>query len=298
TFYGKWTKSALGHNTVVVDSEDMTTSGLVRDGGNMDVFASDNEQVQVTRASQEAAYSQTDEYSREPWMIQFPNSENNEGYVLDLFRVSGGDRHEYTLQGDANHDATFETDLELTDYGPYLLPEGVEVREPETETDYGDAEGHYYGYIYVRDVKQTVLEDERYDLNLVTEDDDGEEKGKMKITGLVDEGENELFVGESPSLRATRVEGQSMDTNDEAVKYTMPKMVLRREGTDLKSQFVTAMEPYTNDADPRIENIERLDLDQSVEGDLAVKITYGDTTDIVLSSLDPDQPLTVGDITL
>src|SRR5699024_4914655 len=87
-------------------------------------------------------------------------------------------------------------------------------------------------------------------------------------------------------------------TNDEAVKYTMPKMVLRREGADLQSEFITAMEPYINDADPRIENIEKLDLDQSVEGDLAVKITYGDTTDIVLSSLDPDQPLTVGDITL
>ena len=41
--------------------------------------------------------------------------------------------------------------------------------------------------------------------------------------GLVEPGQNQLFIGESPSLRATRVEGTSKDNND-IVKYMMPKM--------------------------------------------------------------------------
>ncbi|OAK67883.1 heparinase II/III domain-containing protein [Lederbergia galactosidilytica] len=297
TFYRQWTNSTLAHNTVVVDSEDANTSGQAEHGGNIDVFAAENDQVQIMRANYDTAYSQTDEFSREPWFIQFPGAENNEGYVLDLFRVSGGDRHEYTLQGDANHDAEFETDISLRDYGPYLLPEDVEVHEPETEMDKGNAEGHYYGYIYVRDVKQADLTDGRYDVTLVTEEE-GQTKANMKITGIVEPGENHLFLGKSPSLRATRLHGTTMDTNNQAVKYMMPKMVLRREGNDLTSHFVTAMEPYADGANPRIENIEKLAPDQASEGAIAVKVTYGDITDIIVSLPDSNQEFIVDDITL
>src|SRR5690606_38704018 len=118
------------------------------------------------------------------------------------------------------------------------------------------------------------------------------------ITGLVDPGSNELFIGESPSLRATRLQGTSMDNNNEAVKYMMPKMVLRREGTDLTSHFIPVMEPYTSQSAPQIEQIERLQPEQSVEGDLAAQVSYGDTSDIILSSAHPDQPLVVDDMIL
>ncbi len=297
TLYRQWTNSTLAHNTVVVDSSDSSASDISKHGGNIDVFVPLNEEIQVMRANQDMAYPQTDEYSREPWLIKFPDSENNAGYILDIFRVSGGNCHEYTLQGDANHDAIFETDICLSDYGPYLLPEGVKVTEPEIETDKGDAEGHYYGYIYVRNVKHANVEDGRYKLTLSTEEK-GQEKAKLNIMGLVEPGQNQLFIGESPSLRATRVEGTSKDNNDEAVKYMMPKMVLRREGEDLTSNFVTVMEPYVNEETPRIENIERLTPDRSSKGDIAVKVTYGNTTDIILSSLNPEEPLVVDDITL
>src|SRR5699024_6700238 len=254
-----------------------------------------NDRIQVTRASQKKAYPQTDEYLREPWLIEFSDSMDGDGYVLDLFRVSGGDRHEYTLQGDANHDASFESDISFENYGPYLLPEGDEVQETEGERDYGSAEGHYYGYIYVRDVEKTDITDGKYDLTLVTEDEH-EEKAKMKITGLVGQGNHELFIGMSPSLRATRLHGRAMDNNVEAVKYMMPKMVLRSEGTNLNSQFITAIEPYNSE--PRIERIEKLNIDEGSYGDIAVQITYGNRTDIILSSLNEDTPLIVGDMVL
>ncbi|KRG11593.1 hypothetical protein ACA29_16575 [Lederbergia galactosidilytica] len=89
-----------------------------------------------------------------------------------------------------------------------------------------------------------------------------------------------------------------MDTNNQAVKYMMPKMVLRREGNDLTSHFVTAMEPYADGANPRIENIEKLAPDQASEGAIAVKVTYGDITDIIVSLPDSNQEFIVDDITL
>src|SRR5690606_36517984 len=105
-----------------------------------------------------------------------------------------------------------------------------------------------------------------------------------------------LYLGRSPSLRSIRLSGSAMDNNDEAVKYTMPKLVHRREGTDLQSTFVTVLEPYEG-YESRIEAIDRLVLDQAPSGAVAVQVTYGDTTNIILSNPGhPDQPVIVGDI--
>ncbi|MDF2717918.1 MAG: Heparinase II/III-like protein, partial [Paenibacillus sp.] len=288
--------STMGHNTVVVDSKDMKIDNVSKHGGKIELFAPAG-QVQVMRADQKEAYSGLDQYSREPWFVSFPGAQGGEGYVVDLFRISGGSRHEYTLQGDANRDSAFVTDMTTEPYGPYLLPPGTPVVEPEQFNDKGSAGGHYYGYISVKDVKKAQLPSDRYDLTLVTSEN-GTEKAKMKITGLLEPGSNELYLGRSPSIRSTRLSGSKMDTNDEAVKYNMPKLVLRRDGSSLKSTFITAMEPYRT-AGPRIETIDRLQLSSGPEGAVAVKVTYGNTTDILISSPGaPNIPVIVDDITM
>ncbi|TNJ64932.1 hypothetical protein FE784_18045 [Paenibacillus hemerocallicola] len=297
SIYRYFALSTMSHNTVVVNSSNMNVNSTAKHGGNVETFVPDSGSFQTTRASYESAYPVTDEYSREPWFIPFADGTGEQGYVLDLFRVSGGSRHEYTLQGDANRDAYFETDLTLDDYGPYLLPPGTTVVQPTTNSSPGSAEGHYPGYIYVRDVKEAELTGDRYDVTLVTETA-GTPGAKMNITGFLESGSNELYLGRSPSLRSIRLNGSSMDNNDEVVKYTMPKLVLRRDGTDLKSTFVTVMEPYRGD-DSRLEVIEKLVPTSAPEGAVAVKVVYGDTTDIMLSNPNhPTTPLVVGDITL
>ncbi|MCU6708892.1 heparinase II/III family protein [Paenibacillus sp. J5C_2022] len=299
SLHRQWTRSTLGHNTVVVDSMDASSSGQAIHGGNIDSFIDNSDGVQLLRASQLTAYNQTDEYSREPWLIPFLGDLDDQGgYVLDLFRVYGGNRHEYTLQGDANRDAEFESDLNFAAYGPYLLPAGVNVQEATIEDDKGSAEGHYYGYIGVRDVQRTTLEDEQYELTLSTKQGN-EQLAKLKITGLLESGAaNQLFIGKSPSVKATRTLGTSMDNNNEAVKYFMPKMVLRREGVNLQSNFVHVMEPYAADEQPLIEQIVKLEPAAGQPGDIAVAVSYGNVTDIILSSLNPDEPLIVDDMKL
>lgn len=296
--YRYFSISTIGHNTVVVNGRNMTIDGDSKHGGRIEQFVqSEGGSFQVMRASQEQAYPVTDEYSREPWLIAFPDN-SGKGYVLDLFRVSGGERHEYTLQGDANVDAYFTTSLTLEDYGPRLLPPGVEATEASTGSENGTAEGHYPGYIYVKDVKQAVLTGDRFDLTLKTYGEDGE-LAKLNVLGLLEDGSNELFLGRSPSIRSTRLGGSSMDNNDDVSQHDMPKLVLRREGSDLNSTFVTLLEPYGAEADARVEAIDRLVPDQAPSGAVAVQITYGNTTDIVLSNPHhPEELLLVDDIAM
>ncbi|MDF2661745.1 MAG: Heparinase II/III-like protein [Paenibacillus sp.] len=297
TFYRWFALSTMGHNTVVVDSANMVNSAQAKQGGNVEAFVTEGGLFQAMRADYASAYGVTEAYSREPWFVPFADGSGEQGYVLDLFRVKGGSRHEYTLQGDANRDAEFATGMPLTDYGPYLLPPGTKVELPVSNSDSGSAEGFYPGYIYVRDVKQAQLDGDQYAVTLVTERN-GTPQSKLNIFGLLEPGDNELYLGRSPSLRSIRMLGSSKDNNDEAVKYTMPKLVLRREGVNLSSTFTTVMEPYSDRA-ARIESVERLPLNGAPEGAVAVRVTYGDSTDILLSNPNhPEQPLTTGDVTM
>jgi hypothetical protein len=299
TKYRQFASSTIGHNTVVVDGKDMNMDGVSRHGGKIEQFIAGAGLFQVMKASEPVAYAETAEYSRELWLVPFAN-EPSQGYVLDLFRAAGGCRHEYTLQGDANRDALFATKLPLADYGPYLLPMGTMVQEPKDYYDFGSAGSHYSGYQYVRNVQQAGLHGDRYEVVLITKDNEGNEQAKLNITGLLEDGQNELYLGRSPSMRTTRLHGLSKESNDEAEKYDMPKLVLRREGSDLQSAFSTIMEPFRGSGGPRIQSIDRLHLAQAPDGAAAIRVAYGDITDILLSNpnYDGQQPVAVDDIVL
>lgn len=298
TKYRQFATSTIGHNTVVVDGQDMSLNDESRHGGHIEQFVTEAALFQAMRASEPGAYAQTTEYSRELWLVPFAN-EAGKGYVIDLFRVIGGHRHEYTLQGETNLDAWFATELPLTPCGPYLLPAGTKVQEPKDYYDFGSADGHYPGYQYVREVQLAELQSNPYEVTLVTKADDGTEQAKLSIKGLMEEGHDQLFLGRSPSVRTTRLHGIAKESNDETDTYSMPKLLLRREGADLQSTFITVMEPFHGVERPRIQAIKRLELEQAPAGAAAVQICYGDTTDIMLSNPhDTEQPLSVGDTVL
>lgn len=304
TRYRAWSVSTLGHNTVTVDSSDMKVA-TGADGGSVEVFDHLSEPVQVTRAEFGTAYPQTSRYQREVWSIELPGSQRHAGYLLDLFRVVGGKRHEFSLNGDANRDATMTAAVPMTTYedGKYLLPAGTTVVEPATEVESGTAQGHYYGYIFVRNVTTATLTDGRYDVTLATTLKGGAPGSKARILGQVTSGAagdvaTQLFLGTSPSFRATRVDGASGDTNDQVVKWSLPKLVLRRDGNDLRSNFVTVVEPYAGTATPQIAAVEALPHNGTAD-DLAVKVTHADgTVDIVLSRQNDSGSLSAGGVTL
>lgn len=302
--YRMYTTSTIGHNTVLVNSRNMEITDETRPGGRIDRFLPQTGLFQLMRASQTNAYEDVDEYSRELWAVPFPTNQSNSGgmYVLDIFRVVGGHRHEYVLQGDANKDAAFYTDFISRDYGQYLLPSGVQVREPTSQSDFGSAGVFYPGYMYVRDVKKIQPGGDRYEITLKTHDSflgRPISRMQMSITSLLDAGVHELYLGRSPSLRSTRLHGKSMDNNNEANKYDLPKLVLRRDGNNgLESTFVTLMEPYRGTDNPKINQLIRLPLEGAPQGAVAIKVKYGNTTDILISNPSPNQLVQFEDVTL
>lgn len=300
TFYRQWTVSTLGHNTVVVDGKDASIKDAGKPGGKLTAFNqfSATGDVQAMQAHQENAYPGISEYGREPWFIGFNGTAGGPGYVVDLFRVAGGSKHEYTLNGDANRDAVITANVTLENYGPYLVNGSPAIIQPAQETDTGGtSDNQYYGYIYVKDVRKADVPDGSYELTMTTKSG-AVDKANMRIFGFAGGGNNQLFIGKSPSLRSTRVNGLNFDTNTEAVKYDMPKFILRKEGTDLSSQFIHVMEPYAAGADAVIESVEVLKSDETT-GEAVVAVSYGNTTDIILSSPNNGgQPLAVGDMTM
>lgn len=288
TFYRQWSVSTLGHNTVTVNGQDASLVGSAKNGGNIELFA-EAANVQMIRARQECAYSDVSHYSRELLFIGFEGAEAAEGYVVDLFRVSGGTRHEYALNGDANRDSEMTTNIALTDYGPYLVEGRPDIIEPKQETDYGGtSDNQYYAYAYVKEVRTAELPDGVYNMTLTTCDNNGEPStgAGLKVHGFAGPGHNRLFQGRAPSLRSTRLNGLEGDRNSEAILYSMPKWIVRREapdGADLHSQFVHVMEPYASDAYPAIERVEVIRSDETTN-EVVVTVSYGSVTDIIMSA--------------
>src|SRR5690606_16103278 len=145
--------------------------------------------LQIMRADYKDAYPGVDQYSREPWFIGFPSGDGTAGYIVDLFRVAGGNRHEYTLHSDANHSGVIQTDIPLDDYGPNLLIPGSNWTEATGQLENGSAEGNQYpGYIYMKDVQKADLEEGSYELDFVTYQEDSTEKQRLKVSGMVGAG--------------------------------------------------------------------------------------------------------------
>lgn len=299
-----WSQSSLSHNMVVVNARDVNHDDI-RQGGDLSIFAPNHDLIQVARAESTNAYPDiVDEYSREVWLIQRPDGES---YVVDVFRVSGGERHEYTLNGEALHDSSFHTSLELEDYGPYLLPEGIEVREPGTMREKGHAGGEYEAYLFVRDVGRAELPEGTYQLLLKGQEIDlpiqdlepkptGNDIAGLKITGFVEAGpDTELFLGKAPSKRTTRFsrETRSAAGREDLMRHWMPKMVLRRSGEDIASTFVHVFEPYGPDQEPSEAVVEHFHQD----GVEVIRIQGDDWEDWILSANEPTPgPVEIGPI--
>jgi hypothetical protein len=274
TRYRCWTLSTLAHNTVTVNGEDQEF-GSERNpsDGNLLMYLPGNDVFQAIEASGDRAYPDiTSTYRR---LILQIGISPEQTYYVDLFRVVGGHRHEYTIVGDANHDGTLDTSLDETPYGETLLPPGVTATLPTGESVKGHAEGHNLGYAFIREVRQATITEPWS----ATFNSQGEPSGSVRIHSLTNT-DGTLFSAVAPSIRRADEDDTKLDG------ITMPVLIHRREGEDLRSLFASILEPTQSNS--VIDQAERLALSTGTDQDIALKITTGSITDYVLSSTDVD----------
>jgi len=264
-----WTTCTLGHNTVVVNRTDQTTS---QSDGDLRWFFPDSRGVAVVEADGKRGYRNIeglDLYRR--MLVLIPVSEAD-AYVVDFFRVRGGTRHDWTLHGDADEDTTATCTLPLTGQRKWLLEDGEEWQEPTIE----GATFNPYGML--REMARGETDGPfEVDFRYVAE------PGRGLRVHVLAGGPAEVWLGRSPSVR--RMGQGAFGDMRKAYDFWMPHLLVRRQAeAPLHSLFAAVHEPF--EGQPFISRVERLELTPTEENAIALRVTHGKTVDTILSTLD------------
>ncbi len=281
TRYRPWTVSTLAHNTVVVDGREQYVRGNRGPSrGALLAYETTNDTVQWMEASGERAYpGLAREYRR---AVVLADAGDGNAYSLDIFRVRGGERHDWALHGSADRDGWISLDVPLEAFGPDML-KGVAVRLPEYEGDRGDAEGRNIAYVFVQNVSRGRVDDGlTLRLGLA-----GRRTGlRCHLPGI---SEADVFVGDAPSVRRTD------ENEDELDRYRMPVFLARRQGrAPLSSVFAAVYEPFSGSS--FIESVRQVNAD---DDSIALEVRHGGFVDhIVHRTAWRVEPLVVGNLSL
>lgn len=277
-----FTRSTMAMNTVVVNQENQyqgskqgETEERLFTNGEISLYEPGLSSVAATEVYSNYSYNTTSRYQR----INILNTSDEEHpYLIDLFRVTGGETHDYILHGSTQFDETATSSLELEKINKEypLLPEGQTWTEP-TSMDDNRPDSNWYGMFRNMSTAQAQT---AYTVTFEAED----KSGLGTKIFLLDDGTSQVYLGESPhSYRDERPES----TPDEIYKYWRPSLVVRREAqpeTELDSLFVSVIEPLNGES--VIESIEKLPLQEEDVEHIALRITFKDgRQDTVLVNL-------------
>jgi hypothetical protein len=276
TIYRHWSRSTPAHSTVVVNESEQQTRG---DRCDLTLFDRVPQLLQTVEASGPAVYPRvTKTYQRQLVMIAVGPEQ---AYVVDVFRVAGGERHDWFLHGSADDDQTVSTSLELTATAGTLLGPGASFRLPRNEQESGDAGGRNIAYAFIRNLAMGQT-DEAWSATFRFKQ---ESPVQLRSTVLAQPGTT-VVVGEAPSIRRAREDDSKL--ND----FMRPVIVARRRGEDLHSAFVAVHEAHSGR--PLLHSVRRVAPAGGAAGDpVALVAAYADRYDVIILSAGPEQETTV-----
>ncbi len=250
-----WTSGTLSHNLVVVDEQNQATAPR---GSNLELFGL-APGVEMVQASGFGAYEQCDEYRRTCAQIQTPDGGH---YVVDFFRVEGGETHQYT----------FHCNGSLVGMEPAQpAPEPVELSEAwsywvENSRAVTPNDSHTFTWEH---------EDVRLDL--------------MLLGGT--EAAQRMVIMDAPGWRTNSDARRGV----EPIQQILAENRAGEDGADLASRFAAVMVPYVGEASPVVSA--RLIESDPESGAMAVEVRLPGRTDYVISAKDQEQrrygPVTV-----
>ena len=279
-----WVDGTLSHNTVLVDGKQQLSNYT-----GTPLHFDDSGFVKMMDVDSSRSYESTDTYRRTSAMIRI---DDDSSYVVDLFRVAGGSKHEFSFHAgeSVNNDAAV-TGLNLTNQsGTYdgpgttfgVLPSGeISTRNP--------------GYYWLKDVatdsspaKQFSVDWNLLDTYNVLGNGGHAETGiHVKLTMLGGYNSVSLASGMPPQ--------KSVDS-----PKTYRYVVVKNEGSNLNSIFTSVIEPYRENSN--IASIEALPVTENGQtadssAVRAIKVTLKNgRTDYVVNALDNTRKYRVADL--
>jgi len=269
TAWRVWTTSSASHNTVAVDSRLQKSSGP---GGALQLYSPQPGPVQAIEAIQPGAYpGVVTEFRRR--LIQVRVSPDK-SYVVDVFRVQGGQQHEYFLHGSAWFPQTAEVSLPLQPVPGTLLGPDAQFELPRSEAVEGKApEGKQLAYAMFSNLRAADT-DEAF--SVTWRFSTGTETG-LRSTLLGQPG-SRVVLADTPQVRPAK------ESDEKLPDFLRPSLVVQRQGVPgLASTFVAIHEPFTGE--PYIRSVEA--LPSGADGAIVLAITHEAGTDHIVSSAVP-----------
>ncbi|HEY0666871.1 MAG TPA: heparinase II/III family protein [Sphingobacteriaceae bacterium] len=255
-----WSNNTISHNTVVVDAMKQSQNKP----GKLHGFFNSPFARSVDASS--PAYPQTSQYRRNLIMVDI---DENQSYTVDFFRVEGGKQHDYSLHGPPGVVATLN--------GTWTQKQQGTLAGPEVPTGhiYDNAMMSVKGYSGKFSSYQGSGFQHLFNVQRL-------EKGE----GLI---QYQHILDKNAQLRihvlpVNQQEVYIADAFDLPVKKThvLKYLVARRKSTsgeELKSTFVSVLEPYTSAA--YIQSAQLLTL---ITGSgTAVEVKRSNATDVIIS---------------
>ena len=224
TKYRSWATSTPAHSTVAVDEQDHATS---HQRCSLLLWEPKAGPAQVVEAESRLSYpGKVQEFRR---LVALVSVDAAHAYALDIFRVKGGERHDWFLHGNADLDQTVELGLPTMPRPDSLLGPGVEFALPTLgETDSGKAPaGRNIGYGFIHSLRAAASDDTVSATYRFTS-----EPGPMCTTTVLGQRGTEYVLGEAPSIRRAGEDDQKLE------QFMRPVLVARRQGAGLESVFI------------------------------------------------------------
>ncbi|TBL70829.1 hypothetical protein EYB31_31780 [Paenibacillus thalictri] len=263
-----WERNTISHNTVVVNASEQTRKSWVGVPYHFD----DTDRVKWMDIAAPNAYPKISQYRRTSAMIKIDETNS---YIVDFFRVQGGDEQLYSFHGLGGTVTTNGLNLNKQSGGTY-------AGEQVGYADSGYNNNSTSGYDYLTDVSRDSKP--RSDFSVDWKVDNDSRDVHLKLTMSGDYSEAALATGVPP---------QNRTGNPDRLNF----LLVKRSGKDLGTVFTSVIEPYMKNSS--IQYIDELPVtsdgkEVSRMEARAMRITlYNGRTDYVFSTLNPDKTYTV-----
>jgi len=272
-----WTKNTISHNTVMVDQRHQEVDWI----GRCRLFGT-TAGAGVVEVTSPGVYPGTRDYRRTLALVDLSGSES---YLVDFFRVDGGEDHVLSFHAGEGEVTTGGIELIPQEKGTYA---GEEI-EFGTHFD-GAPDGRYEGsgFAYLYGVSRAKAPNSGWWVDWDMVDTWGTRIGAapvhVRYHALSAADEVALAWGDPPLNKPG---------NPRRLRYVLQ----RSRGEELRSLFASVVEPYSGDR-PLLAEAARIDLgladDELTAAAVRVRTKEG-RTDLVLSADDPGQLFDLGE---